>query len=161
MSDDDNFTDGTDGGEGIKNLRKQYADTQKELKAALDELNSFRAAQRRESAADVFKAKGLDEAKAKAAAKLYSGEDVSEDAVGKWLDEYRDLFPVTQGSTENDANANNAARVAAASHGTADASGTGTTPVALGDPFEIARLLETLPYDEQVKVLGMPPRGSI
>lgn len=154
MSDETDFTDDAEGN-GIKDLRKKY-EAEKKSRGELEaRLAVFEKAQRVDTLADVFKAKGLDEAKAKAAAKLYNGDDVSEDAAGKWLADYADLFPVAQ-TTEPDANTLNAARVAAASHGSADSGVAGNSNALLGDPFEIQRLFDTLPHAELVK-LGLIP----
>jgi len=88
MSDDDIDNTPDDEGEGIKNLRKQFAALKKERDAEQEELNKFRLGARTASVTGFLKAKGIPES----AAKLYTGEDTSEDAVGKWLEEYRDVF---------------------------------------------------------------------
>lgn len=157
MSDDLDFTDE---GEGIKNLRKQY-ETEKKQRAELEaRLAAFEAKERAAQAVDIFKSKGLDDAKAKAAAKLYNGDDVSEDAVGKWLADFADLFP-TADSSADDQNAQQAARVNAASFGTlAHDTQDGKTNLPLGDPSELHRLIQTLPRQELEK-MGIIPADPL
>lgn len=142
--------------EGIKSLRKAYDAQKSQLDEALKELGTFRAERRQSSVADVLKAKGLPAS----AAKLYHGEDVSEEAVGKWLEEFADVFGVK--SNENDANAQNAQRVSAASGGVADsiATGEGNQPI-LGNPEEIANAIKTLPYEELQRLGYMPKSGTL
>jgi len=81
MSDDEDLDNDS---EGIKNLRKQFAELKKERTAEQEELSKFRLGARTTSVSTILKAKGIPES----AAKLYTGEDTSEDAVGKWLEEY-------------------------------------------------------------------------
>ena len=146
MSDETELNDSN----GIANLRKQYEETQKALKEAQSELGQYRAEKRKASVAEVLKAKGLPER----AASLYSGEDTSEDAVGKWVEEYADVFGVKQ---EEDPNAQAAERLAAASTGNS-ASIQNAGKQVLGDPEAILHAIQTLPYDELVKLGYMPER---
>lgn len=142
-------------GEGIKNLRSQYETLKSQNEQLLSELGTFKAAQRTTTVAGVLKAKGLDDAKAAKAAALYSGDDASEDAVGKWLDNYADVFGVAAPAAQND----NVERVSAASFGTTDTNQNGPTGRVLGAPDEIARALSTLPMEELVKLGYMPKPG--
>lgn len=154
MSDENDFTE--DQGEGIKNLRKQYEALKKQNDELLGQLTTFQAEKRQSTVSEVLKAKGLPAT----AAKLYHGEDVSEEAVGKWLEEFADVFGVK--SNENDANAQNAQRVSAASGGVADsiATGEGKQPI-LGNPEEIANAIKTLPYEELQRLGYMPASGTL
>lgn len=144
---------------GIANLRKQYDAKVKELESATTELATFRSEKRQTSVVDILKAKGIDEKKAVQAAKLYREEDASEDAVGKWVEEYADVLGISSGQ-QNDQNAQNAQRVAAASFGNQATVQVGPEG-ALGDPAEIQNLIETLPYDELVKLGIMPKPGVL
>ena len=152
MSDDDNFGDE---GEGIKSLRKQYEATQKELAEARELVSKFQARDRQETVASILKAKGAPEA----AARFYNAEDVSEDAVGKWLEANSDLFPSAQ-RNDNDENAQHAARVSAASFGQqAHETQGGKTNLPLGDPAELERLMRTLPQDK-LREMGLLPASN-
>jgi hypothetical protein len=147
MSEENEF-DGNEG-EGIKNLRKEFnaLKKQNEEKDAL--LAKYQAAERRNSVAGVLKAKGLSEK----AASLYTGEDVSEDAVGKWLESYADVFGVNTPApaSQPDANALAAQRAAEASFESLEF---GTPPAGSpvhGDLDELTRAMQTLPMEELVK----------
>lgn len=133
-------------GEGIKNLRKQYEATQKELAEARKALDEFNTAKRRETVAGLLKAKGVSPS----AASFYSGEDVSEDAVGKWLEDHADVFNYKADTTEEDANTLAASRVNAASSGRVE-DVVSTTAGRVIDPVEALRLFESLPKEELVK----------
>lgn len=142
--------------EGIKSLRKAYDAQKKQLDEAMKELGTFRAERRQSSVAEVLKAKGLPAT----AAKLYHGEDTSEEAVGKWIEEFADVFGTPKAS-ENDQNAANAARVSGASGGVGSPvapSGDAGNPV-LGDPVEMLHAMQTLPYEE-LQRLGMLPKSG-
>lgn len=153
MSDEDNITDDSD---GIKSLRKAHEEAVKEAKQLREELAGFRNAQRQQTVAGVLKAKGLPES----AARLYSGDDTSEEAVGKWVDEYADIFGATRSGEVDDANTKNAARVAEASYGNVH-SIQNTPGVNMGDPAEIEHAIKTLPYEELEKLGYMPPRNQL
>ena len=152
MSDDDIDNTPDDEGEGIKNLRKQFTALKKERDADQEELNKFRLGARTTSVSTILKAKGIPES----AAKLYTADDTSEDAVGKWLEEYGDVFLPTSAGT--DENTENAKRVSDASHGTSSTSsndaGQGRV---FGDLDEIRRSLDTLPREELEKMGLVPP----
>lgn len=141
--------------EGIKSLRKQYEQTAKELKETQARLAEYDQRERRESVAGILKAKGVSPS----AAKFYSEDDVSEDAVGKWVEAHADVFGLGKAETNNeiDPNAEAARRVAEASFGaTEDRPSIGAR---VADPEEALRLMQTLPYDELVKH-GLVPDPS-
>lgn len=153
MSDDGNL----EGGAGIASLREAHEKLQKELKAAHDELSGYRAEKRSQTVAEILKAKGANPA----AAKLYTGEDTSEGAVGKWLEDNADVFGVVSNGAP-DPNAQNAQRVADASFGNVQSIQNGPgNQVVLGDPESIQHAIDTLSYDELVKLGYMPPRGQL
>jgi hypothetical protein len=148
-----------DEGEGIASLRKQYEATRKQNEDLAKELATFRNEKRQATITEVLKAKGLPEK----AASLYSGDDVSEDAVVKWVSEYADVFGIKQeGTTAQaaDPNAANAARVSAASFG---APGTEqfTPGQPVGDPVELLHLMNTLPYEKLVELGLQPPLNKL
>lgn len=150
--------DTEDQGEGIKGLRKQYEALKAERDAQAKELAAFKAAQRQSSVAEVLKAKGLPAT----AAKLYNGDDTSEEAVGKWLEEFADVFGGTSAGSAEDSNAADAQRVSAASGGAS--SGTAVEAGGnsiIGDPAEMLHLMQTLPYEELQKRGYMPPSGTL
>lgn len=158
MSDDnENSTDS----EGIRNLRKQYEDQAKELKALRESLAGYQKAERQTTVASILKAKGLPEK----AASLYSGEDVSEDAVGKWAENYADIFGAqpasTQSGTPADPNAAAAARMAAATQSSPSTQSIAPDGYVVGDPNEMLHAIKTLPYEELVKLGYMPKQGGI
>lgn len=137
--------------EGIASLRKAHKEAQAALKAAQEELSEFRSVKRQQSVAEALKAKGLPEK----AASLYTGDDTSEDAVGKWVEQYADVFGVKQ---EDDANAQAAQRLSAAQVGnSANVQNAGKQ--ILGDPAEMLQLIQNTPYEELVKLGYMPERG--
>jgi hypothetical protein len=153
MSDED---DTTEEGEGVASLRKQYAALKKQLDERDTELGTLRAEKRKSTVAGILKAKGVPEA----AASLYNGEDVSDDAVGKWLENYADVFGVKQEAAP-DANSQNAQRVSDASFGNSDDTGIGATGQMLGDPAELERLMRSLPYEELQKRGLVPASGGL
>ena len=147
----------TDEGEGIASLRKQYEATRKQNEELAKELAAFRNEKRQATVAEVLKAKGLPEK----AASLYSGDDVSPDAVGKWVSDYADVFGIKQeggAAQAADPNAANAERVSAASFG---APGTEqfTPGQPVGDPVELLHLMNTLPYEKLVE-LNLQPKPN-
>lgn len=156
MSEDNEF-DGNEG-EGIKSLRREYNALKKQLDEQNTELASYRQEKRSTSVAGVLKAKGLPEK----AASLYTGEDVSEDAVGKWVENYADVFGIRSNSTENDANAAAAQRASDASFGNLDTNaGPGNNGQVVGDLDELERAMRTLPYEELVKRGMLPASGTL
>lgn len=144
--------------EGIKNLRKQYNATKKERDEFQKELAAYRQKERSATVAEILKAKGIPSS----AAKFYTAEDASEDAVGKWVEENADIFGKPSSPAEkSDPNAEAAQRVAGASFGNHGGIETqaGIGGRVLGDPEEIAHALKTLPYEELQKMGLMPPSG--
>lgn len=156
---DDNLSHENDGGEGIASLRKQYEQMKKELDAERAELNKYRTLERQKSVSDILKAKGVSPA----AAKFYQGDDTSEDAVGKWIEEHADVFgkPSDQSDDANDQNARNAQRVADTSHGNARSVQNGPDSNILGDPEELLRTIKNSSYEDLVKQGLMPQTGIL
>jgi hypothetical protein len=154
MSTEDDF-DQNDG-EGIKSLRKQYDAQKKQLEELTTELGTYRQRDRQSAVAGLLKAKGIPEA----AAKFYTAEDVSEDAVGKWASENGSLFGVQQQQEANDATSQSISRIGDATHdGDQALPGADAGQRVYGDPEKIAHALKTLPYDELVKLGYMPATG--
>ena len=149
--------DDTNEGDGIASLRKQYEATRKQNEELAKELAAFRNEKRQATVAEVLKAKGLPEK----AASLYSGDDVSPDAVGKWVSDYADVFGIKQeggAAQAADPNAANAERVSAASFGSPGTEQfTPGQPV--GDPVELLHLMNTLPYEKLVE-LNLQPKPN-
>lgn len=134
--------------EGVKSLRKQYDTIKKQNDELAAELNKFRAEKRTSTVADLLKAKGVPES----AASLYTNDDVSEDAVGKWVESYADVFGLGQQNGSNSsADLNDMRRVSNASHGNADSTALDEVGHILGDPAELERAMQTLPFEELVK----------
>jgi hypothetical protein len=154
MSDDDNDLEDTSvEGDGIANLRKQLKELKKRDAERETELVKFRAEQRAGSVAEILKAKNIPAS----AAKLYTGEDTSPDAVGKWLEDFADVFNIKPADPATDANAEAAKRVSDASYGSEQSTQKLSEGV-VGDLDEIQRLIDTQPYDELVKMGLMPAR---
>lgn len=147
MSDEFDAPEDHDEGEGIKNLRKQFEAQKKELAALKAEREQRVAAERAEQVKAALKAAGVPET----AAKFYTGEDASPDAVGKWITENADVFrPAVQ--PQADPNEEAAARVNAASYGEPETPGTAPGGRLIGDPAEIQRAIDTQPYEQLVKM---------
>lgn len=152
MSDDSFESESSsDGGEGIKNLRKQYEEQKKELETLRQEREQRLAAERQSKVAEILAAKGAPAG----AAKFYSGEDASEGAVGKWLEDNADVFGV-KAPAQPDPNAEAAARVAAASYGSPEVVSNQGNGRVIGDPEELARQIASAPYEELVRLGIMP-----
>lgn len=162
MSNENDFDDedGNDG-EGIKNLRKQYNDMKKQNDELVKELGTFRSERRVSTVSDILKAKGVPSS----AAKFYTGDDTSEDAVGKWLEENADVFNVSGASSsgEIDANAQSAQRISAASFGQPSDNNAKVPQgqAVMGDPAEMLRFVQTAPYEELVRLGYMPQTGTL
>lgn len=160
MAEDNENENGTSGG----GLRKQLEEALERQKAMESELAQFRAGRRESSVAEILKAKGIPE---KVAA-LYQDEDVSEAAVGKWADEYADVFGVTEGEgeqeQEQDPNSQAARRVSAASFGGGQQLQTDPAPgKVLGDPEKMLAALQgptRLSYKELQRLGYMPSDGA-
>jgi hypothetical protein len=154
---------GNDGGstqnQGGSGLRKQLEDALAQLKTANSELTTFRAQQRVGSVAEILKAKGVHEA----AAQDFTGEDVSEGAVDKWLAARPYLTAgVVQQEQEpaNDPNADAARRVSEAAHGHPQTEALSEAAKVLGDPEELMRLIQTGCDDDLVKLGILKPADN-
>lgn len=156
MSDENDTTDTSDG-EGIKNLRKQYEAQQRELADAKKLLGDFQAQHRKTTVAELLKAKGIPES----AADLYSGEEVSEDAVGKWVEKHADIFQPNSSGGQLSENEQNARQVAGASQGSGYSTERPPGGRIYGDANEIGHALKTLPMDELIKQGYMPTEGRL
>ena len=150
----------SDEGEGIKNLRKEFESLKRQNAELHEALGGYQKRDRQAAVANILTTKGVD---AKAAS-LYEGEDVTEDAVGKWLDEQRQraaLFgvatpPATQPQQQTPTDAAVAA-VAQAMSGNQSPIGEPPAPGAVfGNAAEIEHAIKTLPYEELVKLGYMP-----
>ena len=149
------FEDGNDS-DGIKSLRKAQKELNEQNAKLLEELKGYRVKDRANSVGSFLKEKGVNEK----AARLYAGEDTSEEALSKWYEEYSDLFSPVE-AAENDENALAAARIAGASHGDVDnelpQAGVGPgKPIQVGDPNEALRNMKTLPYEELQRMGWVP-----
>lgn len=142
--------------EAHESLKKKYADLEKEV-------NGFRTERRTAALASTLKAKGLDEAKAAKVAKFYQGDDTSEGAVSKWLEDYADVFGIAPaapaaGQAPTDPNAEAANRLLAATSSQPESPAKAEGGPLMGDPNQIAELIRTTPYETLVKEYGFPPR---
>lgn len=150
--------DDAQGGEGIKNLRKEFEALKTQLKERDTELSGLRAEKRTRTVAEVLKAKGLPEK----AASLYNGDDASEEAVGKWIEDYGDVFGLKQGNQQSDAEQRQAAeiqRVQQAAFGQSPASNIGQAPAIapfVVDPVEALNSMKTLTYEQLVEQGFLP-----
>jgi len=159
MSDEYNL-DGEGEGKG-GGLRKQLEDALAKLNTSNDALAKYQASERKGAVREFLKAKGVPDENLNVA-DLYTGEDVSEDAVGKWFTTYGKAFGVASATSEvTDANAAAAAAVNAASGGTPDATRTAPNGV-LGDPTAIAKVLADTPRTPEgyatLQKLGLMPK---
>lgn len=164
MSDDD-FNDGDDNNSNSgKGLRAQLEAALNERKELAERLAKFEAAQRKSTVAEILTAKGIPAS----AASLYNGEDVSEDAVGKWLEAHADVFKPTatpdestsEGADASDPNEDAAKRAIAAAFGLPSPVETKPGTKVVVNPEEKLRLMRTLPYEELVKRGWIPePKG--
>lgn len=146
--------------EGVRNLRKHVKALEKQLaerETALaerdKELGTFRQERRVKAVSDILKAKGF----APDGASFYGDEDVSEDAVGKWIETHGSALarvsPEGQPAGVRDANTEAAERIAAASLG--NAGSLQQDPALgkiLGDPIALKHAIDTLPHEELVKM---------
>lgn len=151
---------GAEESEGIKNLRKQYEAIAKQNKELTEQLGMYQAKERSNTVGDILKAKGFSPK----AATFYTADDVSEDAVGKWVEEHGDVLvkEATSNGESNsqqrvqDANALAAQRLI----GEAQPDALGIAAPAgnnnLGDPQEVLRAIQTLPMAELQKLGYMP-----
>lgn len=163
MSNDDDFTGDDSGTNGAgKGLRAQLETALAEKKDLADRLSKFETQYRTTTVRDLFKAKNLPEK----AAKFYTDEDVSEGAVGKWIEENADLFGVdaTQSSQssndEPDENAKNAQRVTQSSFGNVHSVHESGDGAVVGDVEEMLHLMKTASREELQKLSMLPKNGS-
>lgn len=152
MSDETNeVDDGADEG-NVKGLRKQFKEALAQNKALTEELQAFRAEKRAEAVQSVFKAKGVPEG----AAKFYTDSDVSETAVDKWLEENSFLLGAgagtADGGKDESPEANSARRMADAAYAPPGTEALGDAAMAMGDPEELMKLINTAPDEELVKL---------
>lgn len=148
----DEFDD-TQESEGIKSLRKAHDALKKQNDELLGELNKFRADQRKQSVAGILKAKGLPEK----AASLYSGDDASEEAVGKWIEEFGDVFGLKQQSQDNDQQ-QQVQRVQQATFDapTPELNATPANGPLVVDPIEALEQLKSMSYEQAVQAGYIP-----
>lgn len=158
MSDENDDTTANGGeGSGIANLRKEFENLKKQLRERDEELNGLRAEKRTRSVADVLKAKGVDETKAAKAASLYNGADASEEAVGKWLEDFGDVFGLNQQAQQQDAQQQaEIQRVQQAAFGTQPSIGQPPANAFVVDPVEALAAMQSLPYEQLVQQGYLP-----
>lgn len=145
-------------GNGIANLRKEFEAKSKQLEEATALLAKYQQQERASSLGQILKAKGLTEQHAK----FYTADDVSEDAVGKWVEENAGLFGAAPAGNAGQPDPNvEAARRAAALAGGNAASIQNTDAMPLGDPDALMKAIAEMPYDELVKQGLMPKTGTI
>lgn len=85
--------------DALDKANKALADRDKKLNDALERIAAFERKERASSLSDLLKAKNVDPKYARWADK--DGVEPTEDAVAKWLDENKDLVPVSAPSTED------------------------------------------------------------
>jgi hypothetical protein len=154
-----------DEGDGIRNLRKQYDELKKKFDERDAALEKYRTAERATQVAELLKAKGVPEG----AASLYTGEDTSEAAVTKWLEQYAGVFGVKQEQQANagaqpvaDPNADAARRIAGNAYGNLEGlSAPPTGEPILGDPAEMERFMRTAPIEALQKAGLYPASGTL
>ena len=141
---------------GIKSLREAHEASQKKVAEMEKLLSSYQAKERTTSVADFLKAKGISEK----VAGLYSGEDTSEEALNKWVEDFADVFNPQQ-TEEQRANAQSAARVAAATQGQSSLPPTASyrpgDVIPIGDVAEADHLMKTLTVP-QLQEMGWLPK---
>jgi len=158
---EENGTEENSDSKGIASLRKEFEKLQKQLAERDAEVTTLRTEKRQGSVVDALKAKGLSEDKAAKTAKFYSGDDASEEAVGKWLTENADVFGVTseqQAPPPGDPNAANAQPVTQAAFGATPQTNAPPNSQVIGDPAEFQRLYETATM-EQLQAQGLMPKN--
>jgi hypothetical protein len=158
---DENLPD--EGDTTAKGLRSAYEAMKKQNDELLSELGKFRKEQRVSQVAGVLKAKGAPEG----AASLYTGEDTSEAAVTKWLEQYAGVFGVKQEQAAGappvaDPNADAARRIAGNAYGNLEGlSAPPTGEPILGDPAEMEYFMRTAPIEELQKHGLYPKSGTL
>jgi hypothetical protein len=147
--------DGAQEGEGIKNLRKEFDALKKQLTERDQELAGYKATERKRTVAEVLKAKGLPEK----AASLYNGDDASEEAVGKWLEDFGDVFGLTQQqdqqAAEQQAEINRLQQAAFGQPPNVGQLPNGQQPFVV-DPVEALQAMASLPYEQLVEQGYLP-----
>lgn len=136
-------------GEGIKSLRKEFEALKKQLSAVQEENAGLKAEKRSRSVSEVLKAKGLPEK----AASLYSGDDASEEAVGKWIEEFGDVFGLKPNEQAPNPQEQQIQRVQEAAFGQPNFT-TDTVPAngqLIGDPVELLAQMKSLSYEQAVE----------
>lgn len=94
MSDWDEFDDGNqEGSDLLKDLRSQLKDKAKRERELSEQLAGLEAKVRERTVADVLSTKGVP---AKVARLVPADIGADEDAVGKWLEDYKDLFGTSE-----------------------------------------------------------------
>lgn len=150
MSDEN---DDAQGGEGIKNLRKEFEALKTQLKERDTELSGLRAEKRTRTVAEVLKAKGLPEK----AASLYNGDDASEEAVGKWLEDFGDVFGLKQQEQQQQAQQNaEIQRLQQAAFGTQPVVGQPPAGSFVVDPVEALQTMQSATYEQLVQQGFLP-----
>lgn len=159
---DENLPD--EGDTTAKGLRSAYEAMKKQNDELLSELGKFRKEQRVSQVAGVLKAKGVPED----AASLYAGEDTSEAAVTKWLEQYAGVFGVKQeqqaagAPPAADPNADAARRIAGNAYGNLEGlSAPPTGEPILGDPAEMEHFMRTAPIEALQKAGLYPASGTL
>ena len=173
--------------QGIANLRAEHTALTKQVAALESELSGFRAEKRTQELGTLFKAAGKDPA----GAALYTGEDVSKEAVAAWLTQHGGALadlkkeegaPSSQGQPngapagDENANPQLAAALAALQAQQQSLQTMQSVPMQstdgvqfvkmqdgriLGDPQELMRAVQTLPYEDLVKHFGFPKPDQI
>lgn len=145
---------------GIANLRKEFEERGKQLEAALARLSEFETKERTDTLNTLLKAKGLE-----GRAKFYTADDISEDAVNKWADENAALFGVKSTPSappSTPAGPTPVSRINDAMHDQQEnLPGPSTDTIVYGDPEQIQHALDTLSYEELVKLGYMPAETGV
>ena len=152
-------TDSGDQSEAFKNLRKEHKQLKTQQRETNEKLAKYEAQERATTVRGILSAKGLPDK----VAELYSGTDVTEDAVVKWAEQYADVFGSNAGSGQssdevNNSNAQSAGRVNEASSGNVHPTQNPKGPSGriLGSPEEIAHAIKTWKYEDLVAAGYMP-----
>lgn len=145
----DQFEDEENDSEGIRNLRKQFDAQAKELKELREFREGVERQKRSDNVAGVLKAKGVNPA----AAKFYTADDTSDEAINKWLEENGEVFGVPK--TEQSADEQNAERVINNSYGPAPV-GEANVSSPLGNIEQLRELYRTHSLEELQRMGKLP-----
>lgn len=146
---DDEFDDfGDEGTDVVKQLRKVNRALDKRAKELEQELTGLRSQTRQRTVKDVLQAKGINP---KIAAFIPQDIDTSDEAIGGWLNEYGDVFGVTQNANSEQAS-NNSVDVSANSRINQVVS-TGQVPDV--DSDAMAKILSAGNAEELNRILGI------